>query len=375
VKEHAFGKGKVIWEKKDPGAPRGTVRDPAAYAVQHILRLEASYPAMDAGVFRERKFEDGPGVVEQEQYGDYRVVEDVLRARGIPEDFVSDAQLRYNHRRDGVTDIYFVANPADNALEARCTFRVSGKQPELWDPMTGTTRPLHAFAGSSTTTSMNLRFEPHQSFFIVFTGPASAVEVSGPDQPRCTPVQRIAGSWDVTFGPAWAGPGAVRLDTLTDWTANAVDAVKYFSGVATYRKVFDMPGVATVGKSGMDLWIDLGIVHDMARVRLNGKDLGILWTAPWCVNTAGALREKGNVLEIDVANRWRNRLVGDERFPEDAEFGKDGNILRWPTWLTAGTARPATGRSTFASWRHFSVSTPLLPSGLLGPVQLMKQGE
>jgi hypothetical protein len=113
----------------------------------------------------------------------------------------------------------------------------------------------------------------------------------------------------------------------------------------------------------------------MARVRLNGKDLGIVWTPPMRVATAGALRAKGNVLEIDVANRWRNRLVGDERFAEDAEFGPYGNILRWPEWLTSGGMRPSTGRAAFASWRHFTASTPLLPSGLLGPVQVMMQGE
>ena len=108
--------------------------------------------------------------------------------------------------------------------------------------------------------------------------------------------------------------------------------------------------------------------YDMARVRLNGRELGVVWTAPWRVDAAGVLRAKGNVLEIEVANRWRNRLVGDERFRPDAEYGKDGNLLRWPEWLTGGAMRPSTGRTTFASWRHFTAETPLLPSGLLGPV-------
>jgi hypothetical protein len=185
-------------------------------------------------------------------------------------------------------------------------------------------------------------------------------------------VQKFDGPWDVTFDQAWAGPGAVRFDVLSDWSRNTVDSIRYFSGIAHYRKVFDVQGTIAAKKAGV--WLDLGTVYDMARVRLNGRELGVLWTAPWRVDVAGVLRAKGNVLEIDVANRWRNRLVGDERFRPDADYGKDGNLLRWPEWLTGGTVRPTTGRTTFASWRHFTAETPLLPSGLLGPVQVMMQG-
>ena len=135
----------MIWVRKDAEDGRGTLRDSSAYAMQRLFRLEAAYPAMDAGVFRERRNEDGPGVVEKEQYGDFSVVEQVLRSSGVKMDFESNADLRYNHRRDGDTDIYFVANPAGLALDAACTFRVSGKQPEIWDPITGTTRLVEDF--------------------------------------------------------------------------------------------------------------------------------------------------------------------------------------------------------------------------------------
>jgi hypothetical protein len=374
VTEHAFGAGKMIWVKKDPNAKRGLVQDPSAYAAQNLFRLEASGSAMDAGVFRERRYDDGTGAVEQEQYGDYRIVENLLRSRGIPMDFESDAPLRFEHRRDGDVDIYFVANPSGIAVDAECTFRVTGKQPECWDPMTGSSRLLDDYSGSGGRTKTRIRFEPHQSFFIVFSEHAESQ--AGRRMIRGTVLaHRLEGPWDVTFGHAWSGPGTVRFDALTDWSANEVDSIRYFSGVATYRKTFDLPqplrGVQQLG----EIFLDLGVVCDMARVRLNGKDLGTVWTPPMRVATGEVLRARGNVLEIDVANRWRNRLVGDERFAEDAEFGGYGNIVRWPAWLTAGQARPSTGRAAFASWRHFSPSTPLLPSGLLGPVRLMMQGE
>ncbi|MBK7257797.1 MAG: glycosyl hydrolase [Ignavibacteriae bacterium] len=285
-----------------------------------------------------------------------------------------DALLRYGHRRLGDADIYFVANPSGIALDAECTFRVAGKQPECWDPVTGTTRVLHDITISGGRTKARIRFEPHQSFFIVFNAPA--VAQPGRRVMRETVLaHRIKGPWEVTFSPSWSGPGTMKLDALSDWSENRMDSIRYFSGIATYRKTFDVPGPLRVGKESGDVYLDLGVVHDMARVRLNGKDLGIVWTPPMRVSTAGALRAKGNVLEIDVANRWRNRLVGDERFAADAEYGPFGNIVRWPEWLTSGGARPSTGRAAFASWRHFTASTPLLPSGLLGPVQLMMQGE
>jgi hypothetical protein len=374
VTDHAFGAGKVIWVRKDADAKRGELQAPSAYAAENLFRLEASGTAMDAGVFRERTHADGPGVVEREQYGDYRIVEDVLRSRTIPVDFASEAPLRYNHRRDGNVEIYFVANPAAIALDAECTFRVTGKQPECWDPATGATRPLHNATESGGRTTVRLRFEPHQSFFIVFSAPAK-VQADRRMIRETVIAQRIDGPWDVTFGPAWSGPGTVRFDALTDWSADAMDSIRYFSGIATYRKTFDLPASLRTGKQVGDIWLDLGEVHDMARVRLNGTELGILWTAPWRVHTAGVLRSKGNVLEIEVANRWRNRLVGDERLAQDAEYGQWGNLLHWPAWLTAGTARPSTGRAAFASWRHFTSASPLLPSGLLGPVQIMQQGD
>jgi hypothetical protein len=293
---------------------------------------------------------------------------------GTKPDFESDAVVRYIHRRDGQTEIYFVANPQDRTVNTACTFRVAGKQPELWDPITGTTRDLPEFLVADGRTSVKLQLQPRQSMFVVFVQPAR--KRSGRNFPSVADAYTLDRSWEVTFDTAWGGPGPLRFDDLRDWTER--EETKHFSGVATYGKTFDLPTSVAArisGKSATGVWLSLGVVNDMARVRLNGKDLGVLWTAPWRVDIRSALKPSGNRLEILVANRWRNRLVGDESLPNDAEFGKKGSILRWPEWLAEDQPRPATGRYSFSTWRHFSTDSALFPSGLRGPVKILLSGQ
>ena len=73
------------------------------------------------------------------------------------------------------------------------------------------------------------------------------------------------------------------------------------------------------------LFLNLGKVNNMARVKLNGKDLGIVWTTPYEVDITNAVKEKNNQLEIEVINLWANRLIGDEAFEDDGIV--DG---KWP---------------------------------------------
>jgi hypothetical protein len=105
----------------------------------------------------------------------------------------------------------------------------------------------------------------------------------------------------------------------------------------------------------------------MARVKLNGKDLGVIWTSPWQVNISGAAKEKNNLLEIEVANLWANRLIGDESMPDDGV--KNG---KWPEWLLNGTPRTS-GRYTFTTHRFYKKGDSLMESGLIGPVKIMKE--
>jgi len=356
VTERAFGRGRIIWER----APK-TDKTTASMT-----------GAMSSASADKSTWDVGPAPLDEpEQYGDFAVVTGVLERMSVPADFASDVPLRYTHRRDGETEIYFVANPEDRVVETKMTFRVDGRQPELWDAVNGKVHDLAAFDIRSGRTTLTLQFEPHQSFFVVFRKPAGASAAAVPNFSVVVEAAVLSGPWEVSFDPKWGGPERVVFESLADWTLRPEPGIKYYSGTATYRKTFDLPaGVVLDEKSR--LWLDLGIVDNIARVGLNGRDLGVVWCAPWRVNVAGVLKLAGNVLEIRVANLWPNRLIGDEQQPPDAEYGKGGNLVRKPDWIGSNGPRPSPGRLTFTTWRHFSKDSPLLPSGLLGPVTIRR---
>ena len=107
----------------------------------------------------------------------------------------------------------------------------------------------------------------------------------------------------------------------------------------------------------------------MAEVKLNGKDLGILWKPPYRVEVTDAIKAGENKLEVKVVNLWINRMIGDEQLPEDSDRRKEGTVKAWPQWLQAGKPSPA-GRFTFSSFKIWKKSEPLAESGLIGPVTI-----
>jgi hypothetical protein len=175
----------------------------------------------------------------------------------------------------------------------------------------------------------------------------------------------IAGPWTLKFASGWGAPPGITLDTLASWTEHPDAGVKYFSGTAEYEKEFDL-SQDLVG-SGKALVLDLAEVKNLAQVSLNGKDLGVLWKPPFAIDISGAARSGKNVLKVRVTNLWMNRLIGDEQYPDDCEW--NGKPLKaWPQWLVEGKPRPVKERLTFTTWKHWAKDSPLLPSGLLGPV-------
>jgi hypothetical protein len=280
-----------------------------------------------------------------DQYGDFREVVRVLEKMGLPPDFEADAPLRYIHRREAGTDLYFVANPEDRPVTANCTFRIQGKLPELWDPVSGQTRVLPDFAVLKGRTSVPIRFAPHQSFFVVFRkrgAPSRKRETQVANFGTLEKMTELQGPWEVSFDPRWGGPAAVTFSTLEDWSRRPEPGIRFYSGRAAYRKTFD---VSSLSSSSSRVFLDLGLVKNLARVRLNGHDLGVLWCAPWRLDVTSLLKPSGNQLEIEVANLWVNRLIGDTLLPPDQRL----------TWTT---------------WNPFKKDMPLLQSGLLGPVTL-----
>ncbi len=162
-------------------------------------------------------------------------------------------------------------------------------------------------------------------------------------------------------------PESITLDKLISWSHHAASGVKYFSGTATYRKTFHLPPEALA--AGRSVYLDLGHVAVIAQVSVNGKDLGILWNAPFRVEATATLRAGDNLLEVRVTNLWVNRLIGDEQLPEDSDRNPEGLLKSWPKWLLEGKESPA-GRPTFATYRVWKKDSPLQESGLLGPVKL-----
>lgn len=297
-------------------------------------------------------------------YPRYEHVADILSGMDVVPDFESDGSVRYTHRRGPDWDCYFVANRTDSLIQTAARFRSTRGAPQLWDPVSGTMRPLPVYTVSERTTSIPLTFEPYQSYFIVFPSGQAADDSDKPTNfADYEPVFRLDGPWEVSFDSKWGGPANTSFDTLADWTTLHNEGIKYYSGTAVYRKTFDLPQSVT-GKS--QLWLDLGEVCNIARVKLNGKPLGVVWTAPWKVAIGDLVEDKQNVLEIEVTNLWPNRLIGDERLPDD---GIDQN--GWPDWLVTGKPRPSK-RYTFTTYRHYGADSPLLRSGLLGPVVIQQ---
>ena len=327
-----------------------------------------------------------------------------LAKDGLPPDFHADHPLRYIHRRIGEAEVYFVANPAAEDCEAACSFRVTGKQPELWHPENGSTVPLMMYEEKDGCTHMPLQLGPTESVFIVFRHPAEAARrivsltFDGPQALRIEPTrgeidwpgsyvfkmadgrtrgldcrnlaapQTIGGPWEVAFDPKWGGPAKATFQKLDDWSKRPEEGIKYYSGTASYRTTFNVAAEAM--KQPHARWyLDLGKVAVMAEVRVNGKDLGIAWKSPYRVDATKALKPGDNVLDVKAVNLWINRQIGDEQLPDDCDRNANGTLKSWPTWLQESKPSP-TGRYTFSSWKLWKKGDPLQESGLLGPVTL-----
>jgi hypothetical protein len=282
-------------------------------------------------------------------FPNYATTAAVLERMGVLEDFTSDGPVRFTHRETDDKDIYFVANTSDAKVETMCRFRVKRGSPQLWDPVTTEIRPLPQFTHEQNTTSIPMTFEPHQSFFVIFRRdgePNYVTDAEGVNFPKTAPVTTLEGAWEVSFDLKWGGPKKVTFDALQDWTKRKEEGIKYYSGMAEYHKLFDLPDASPRG--GRRLYLDLGQVENIAEVRVNGRCLGVSWTAPWRVDITDAVKPTGNELVITVANLWVNRLVRDSGLPTENRL----------TWTTHNPYKP---------------NSPLLPSGLLGPVTVMAE--
>lgn len=284
----------------------------------------------------------------------------------------ASSDVRIAHRRDGKDEIFFVANLGNKPAKIAASFRVSGMQPELWNAETASIELAADWRATDGRTEVDLPLGAEKSIFVVFRHkPTASARVS--HKWNALPAIPVTGPWTVDLAPAAGNPRKITLEKLASLSESSDPDVKYFSGTATYRTPFRIAAVA----KRVDL--DLGDVRDLVQVTINGKNLGVLWHPPFVCNIASALRRGDNLLELAVVNTWHNRLVGDEQFPPDFEWGPDRGpkvgraLAEYPQWFVENRPRPEQGRRCLVIWYYHRKDTPLLPAGLLGPVQLVPQ--
>ena len=275
---------------------------------------------------------------------------EVLKALDLDQDFSyakpeADTELMFLHRKLDDGDLYFVDNRNDRAESVDATFRVSGKWPELWDAATGLLSPV-SYQISAGRTIVPLKLDPYGSVFVVFRAVATADSLALPEAKEAEVTvlnDALNKDWNVSFQPGRGAPETVTFDQLSSWSDNSIDGVKYFSGTATYTKTFEVPADAIA--QGAHYWLDLGDVKDLAEVAVNGRYIGILWKTPFKTDITSALKPGSNQLVIGVTNLWVNRLIGDQQ-------------------------SYAVRKYTFTDFTPYKADSPLLPSGLLGPVRI-----
>jgi hypothetical protein len=304
----------------------------------------SGFPESDAEVKR----------LADELWGSSRVISgttarDALNRLNVKPDFESEgsdnAEINFIHRRDADTDIYFIANRSTNAVALNCAFRISEKAPELWDAVSGGHHFAMAYTQSGGMTKIPLKLNPCGSQFVVFRESAKAhPATTKQNEVDYAPIKELSGPWNVTFDQKWGGPASVDFESLVSWPDRPESGIKYYSGTAIYRKNFDTP--ASMGKESVKL--DLGNVRELAEVKVNGQSCGIVWAPPFQVDVTRALKPGTNQLEVEVVNFWPNRIIGDQFLPVSKRF-------------TRTNIQKLTRRS------------PLMPSGLMGPVRLLVQ--
>ncbi len=181
------------------------------------------------------------------------------------------------------------------------------------------------------------------------------------------PVSLTDGQWQIEFEQRHDMRRTVQWQTLIDWKDCDDELIRYYSGTARYRRNFDW----NYATDNMQVFLDLGKVKEIASVRINGEKLGILWHAPFRVEITDALIQGTNQLEIQVANKWFNRFIGDAQLPDDTGADKNGQVAEWPDWVVKNQQRPQPERVSFTTSRMVDKNTPLRSSGLLGDVLLI----
>ncbi|NDP21139.1 MAG: hypothetical protein GZ091_08670 [Paludibacter sp.] len=368
LKENAYGKGKVVWGRSIP---------------EVLLSLKMK-----------------PEVV-------------ILKSN-------NEDAVFWNHRIVGDNHIFYFTNTQSASNRLQLQLRVSDKRPEIWNPETGEIQDAPMWQPTKDGIRVGLSLKGHQSLFIVFKenlkrenfireikgslpdsvysvaqtatnewsihswaagsfemisskGKKLNANISSVPQPL-----PISGKWDVRFLPLTSKAFKSEFQELKSLTQSANDSIKYFSGTAVYDNQFDLS--CDLVNSNTKVVLNLGVVKDLAAVYINDQFVSVLWHSPFLLDITKQLRIGQNSISVAVTNTWANRIIGDNQFPDDCEWGipipvsktvsAGSSLLKFPDWLQKGERRVSEKRSTFSTWNYFTSDSPLNPAGLIGDVKL-----
>lgn len=311
---------------------------------------------------------------------------EMLHVLDVPSDFTYPDKeswlLDFIHYRKNDIDFYFIRNTTNQWVSRECSFRQQAKIPEIWNPLNGEVISVPIYKQQGKYIHIPITLAPYGSYFLVFkkgqsaAAPYTHVFTNGKNPPMMEftrdgiiflkkgifELKNKAGSksienniktkainndWTVFFTKGWGAPDSATFPNLTSWTNNQNEGIKYYSGIGTYKKNFQFSADPALSKDEK-VFLDMGELSEIAQVWLNGRYLGITWTKPFKYDVTDFIKNDENNLVVKVANTWSNRLVGD------ALTGKK---------FTNTNIKISSQGITWAK-------TPLIPSGLLGPVTI-----
>jgi hypothetical protein len=285
------------------------------------------------------------------------------------------------HRRTPEADIFFVSNPLETPVERTFAFPVKNRVPELWDAYWGTIRHTSKWQAQGDSIYVKLQLQPDESMFIVFPCLESAYAKLPEIEIVNSIEEELKGAWEVTLYPKLAQPFKRKMPLLLDFSKQDDATLKYFAGTAVYQK--NVHFSSSDIKQNKRVLLDLGELHDIAELEINGKQATVLWYPPYRMDITPYLKAGNNQLRISVTNNWVNRLIGDMQEPFDFEVDKNewyyrgflvGRALsKYPDWFLNDAPRPSQGRKTFNMHYYYYSDSPLQPAGLIGPVRIVKQ--
>lgn len=310
----------------------------------------------------------------------FTTVDEAKKYKNIAPDFMIDRtelekEVSFVHRRTPAADIYYIANQSKESQKFTVSLRVANKLPELWNAEEGSIIIAPTWNMQNERTEVELNLRPMESTIIVLQKEPDAKQIA--EGLRIKPLlklqkeETINHDWIVKFAPKLGQPFERKFDILADWSMQTDKALAYFAGTATYYKTINIKKEMLKDKR---LELDLGEMHDIAELKINGEKVGTLWYPPYVKDITKWLHEGENEVEIAVTNNWANALIGDEQITADFEWGEDrgtnGRALKkYPEWFLKDQQRPSE-RKSFTTWYYYHADSPLQKAGLVGPVKL-----